>query len=209
MAEGITLQEIDEETVTELVISSELGQLADLRTSAKSNIVNAINELFIDVSDGKNAIAAAITGKGVPTSGSDTFSQLARSIGQIPTQHAMAPGEILLYYNPDKSFMVQYTTYTKIFSINVGMTGVFRIRFKIMSANSSQTAFGRIYKNGIAFGTEQSTRNYQSVTTYSEDLPFAAGDKIELWMKTTGSQGYATIFMPEIYGDVPQYIYPD
>ncbi|WP_342570348.1 pyocin knob domain-containing protein [Paenibacillus sp. FSL R5-0749] len=42
-------------------------------------------DLFTSVSDGKNAIAAAITGKGVAASGSDTFPQLATKIGQIQT----------------------------------------------------------------------------------------------------------------------------
>jgi hypothetical protein len=39
--------------------------------------------LFQSVSDGKTAIAAAITGKGVAASGSDTHQQLATKVGQI------------------------------------------------------------------------------------------------------------------------------
>jgi hypothetical protein len=83
MTEGITLQEMDGETVAELVKRNEIGQLADLNTSAKGNIVNAINELFTNVSSGKISVAAAITGKGVEASGSDTFMQLSTKIGQI------------------------------------------------------------------------------------------------------------------------------
>lgn len=41
--------------------------------------------LFQSVSNGKNDIAAAITDKDVPASGSDTFQVLADKIGQIPT----------------------------------------------------------------------------------------------------------------------------
>ncbi|RED34666.1 hypothetical protein [Paenibacillus sp. VMFN-D1] len=41
--------------------------------------------LFQSVSNGKNAIASAITGKGVPASGSDIFPVLADKIKQIPT----------------------------------------------------------------------------------------------------------------------------
>ncbi|MEC2342986.1 hypothetical protein P9H28_02545 [Paenibacillus barengoltzii] len=83
MAEGITFQEMDEETVSEIVKRNDIGQLVNLQTSAKNNIVSAINELFINVSDGKNAIAAAITGKGVPASGSDNFTVLATKIQQL------------------------------------------------------------------------------------------------------------------------------
>ncbi|QZN77385.1 phage tail protein [Paenibacillus sp. DR312] len=48
--------------------------------------------LFQSVSDGKTAIAAAITGKGVAASGSDTFPQLATKIGQIETGIKFASG---------------------------------------------------------------------------------------------------------------------
>lgn len=48
--------------------------------------------LFQSVSDGKTAIAAAITGKNVPASGSDTFPQLATKIGQISTGPKYATG---------------------------------------------------------------------------------------------------------------------
>lgn len=39
---------------------------------------------FTQASDGKTAVAAAITGKGVPASNSDTFPQLATKINNIP-----------------------------------------------------------------------------------------------------------------------------
>ncbi|WP_145412531.1 phage tail protein [Paenibacillus xylanexedens] len=69
-----------------------IGSLSNLQTSAKSNTVAAINELFTSVSNGKTAIAAAITGKGVPATGSDTFSQMASKIGQIQTGAQSASG---------------------------------------------------------------------------------------------------------------------
>ena|GEM_PF-6675052 len=63
-----------------------IGSLTSLLTGAKTNTVAAINELFTNVSDGKNAIASAITGKGVPASGGDTFVDLAGKIGAIQTK---------------------------------------------------------------------------------------------------------------------------
>ncbi|WP_068783203.1 tail fiber protein [Paenibacillus phocaensis] len=64
-------------------VNAAVGNLASLQTTAKGNTVAAINELFTSASNGKNAVAAAITGKGVPASGSDTFAVLAGKIGQI------------------------------------------------------------------------------------------------------------------------------
>ncbi|GIO32004.1 MULTISPECIES: pyocin knob domain-containing protein [Paenibacillus] len=42
-------------------------------------------DLFTSVANGKNDIASAISGKGVPASGSDDFTTLANKIGQIST----------------------------------------------------------------------------------------------------------------------------
>ena len=48
-------------------------------------IYTAINELKTSVSNGKSAVASAITDKGVSTSVSDSFSQMATNINQIKT----------------------------------------------------------------------------------------------------------------------------
>ncbi|GIO39084.1 hypothetical protein J41TS12_39450 [Paenibacillus antibioticophila] len=73
-------------------VNAAVGSLPSLLTSAKGNAVAAINELFTSASNGKTAVAAAITGKGVPASGSDTFTQLATKIGQIVTGKRYASG---------------------------------------------------------------------------------------------------------------------
>lgn len=117
MTKGITLQEIDTSATSRLVIKDSAGRakvsdpsaaddialkrtvdnavgtLSSLLTTDKSNVVKAINELFTNVSNGKNSVAAAITGKGVPASGSDTFAQLSAKIGQIVTGKRYASGE--------------------------------------------------------------------------------------------------------------------
>ena len=48
-----------------------------------THVEGALGELFTSVSNGKDAVAAAITDKGVPTSGSDSFSQMADNIDSI------------------------------------------------------------------------------------------------------------------------------
>lgn len=75
-------------------VNAAVGNLASLQTTAKGNAVAAINELFTSASNGKTQIAAAITGKGVPATGSDTFPVLAQKIGQIVTGKRFASGEI-------------------------------------------------------------------------------------------------------------------
>lgn len=57
-----------------------------LNTTDKT-IVGAINELFQNVSSGKELIATAITDKGVTTSSDDTFQTMADNIGLIKTKN--------------------------------------------------------------------------------------------------------------------------
>ena len=49
------------------------------------NVQDAVTELFTSVSDGKSAVAAAITDKGVATAATDSFAQMAANIRAIET----------------------------------------------------------------------------------------------------------------------------
>lgn len=61
------------------------GDLDNLATSTKTDLVSAINETFTSVSSGKTVIAAAITDKGVTTAATDSFSTMASNIALIST----------------------------------------------------------------------------------------------------------------------------
>ena len=65
------------------VLNEIIGDTSTLETSEKSNIVNAINELFQDVDNGKTIIASAITDKGIETSADATFDDMATNIRSI------------------------------------------------------------------------------------------------------------------------------
>ena len=93
MAKGITLQELDTTATSRLVIKDSagrakvtapsaadeialkstvdntVGDLSTLKTTDKSNVVKAINELFTNVNKGKNEIAAALIDMGQPSTG--------------------------------------------------------------------------------------------------------------------------------------------
>lgn len=72
------LREFEEE-------NENIGDLSQLQTTEKSNIVNSINEVFQSVSDGKTLVAGAITDKGVNTSPTATFQTIADNIEAIET----------------------------------------------------------------------------------------------------------------------------
>ncbi|WP_236884028.1 hypothetical protein [Clostridium botulinum] len=68
-------------------ITTKQGELKNLKTTNKTNLVNAVNELFTSASNGKIKVATAITGKGVLASSSDSFDTLSNKIGQISTNN--------------------------------------------------------------------------------------------------------------------------
>jgi len=77
------------------VLSDEIGDKSTLMTEDKSSLVGAVNELFTDVGDGKNAVAAAITDMGQAAAGSDTFADLSTKIRSISSDANAATGDVL------------------------------------------------------------------------------------------------------------------
>ena len=63
---------------------TQIGDLAVLSTTAKDSIVNALNEVFNEVNNGKTSIYGAIVDKGV-TPSSQAFADLVTAIGAITT----------------------------------------------------------------------------------------------------------------------------
>lgn len=80
------------------------------------------------------------------------------------------------------------TSYTKLKEIQVNHGGYYRVLFDMKTSESGYSATGRIYKNGVAYGTEHiysATTNWQ---TYSEDLYFAPGDLIQIYAFGNGGR---------------------
>lgn len=84
-------------------------------------------------------------------------------------------------------------TYAKIKTITIDKllgagvsNATLRIKFDFRNTTAGQTTYGRIYKGGVAFGTERTTVS-ADYSTVSEDLSFAEGNTIELWYKEIGS----------------------
>lgn len=72
-----------------------IGDKSTLKTTEKSTIVGALNELFTNVSDGKKLIGGAITDvdEGVEVPADATFEELSRAIGKVETGKKWASGE--------------------------------------------------------------------------------------------------------------------
>lgn len=68
-----------------------------------TDVQGAVTELFTSVSDGKSAIAAAITDKGVTTAADATFQQMANNILDIQTGVSITLESIEIFTPPDRT----------------------------------------------------------------------------------------------------------
>jgi hypothetical protein len=135
---------------------------------------------------------------------SNTVGTIATTPGtvQITVGIAVSATEVLIFNQPigglttgtlvfssaDTTRGQNGTTYTKNKEIEILESGTFTITFDLRADNGADTAFGRVYKNDVAFGTEQTT----SSTTFvekSENLAFVAGDLIQLYSKNSAGGG--------------------
>ena len=63
-------------------------------------------------------------------------------------------------------------------------TGAYTISW--LMKNTSGTAHGKIYKNGVALGTEKTTGSSTYTLMTDTPLSFSAGDYLELWARASG-----------------------
>lgn len=103
------------------------------------------------------------------------------------------------FASSDAEVNIQTTeTYTLKKSITLGavLSGSVRVSFELRTGDSvNNTAYGRVYVNDVAVGTERSTLSGTYVT-YTEDFTVSAGAKIELYIHASyaGAYTYAQNF---------------
>jgi hypothetical protein len=114
--------------------------------------------------------------------------------------HTAAASDVLRA-SLDASVQTASTSYVKKKSFVMNASGTFRVKFTLNGDGSGYNYYGRIYKNGVAFGTER-TKNGVVATVYSEDLAFNAGDTCELWLKTANATINCIAYYFRIYFDM-------
>lgn len=177
---------------------TDIGLKTTLKTTDKTNLVNAVNELFTSVSNGKQAVGTAIADKGgiVPTD--PTFPQLVTAIGGIEFQFKLEAGTGEAYIHPTSSFRTTSIVAVKALeSSGLAYSGVIRVSF-VLSANTnhpSAVAYGQIYKNGQPLGALRSNPT-ATTTTFTEDITVRKGDVIQLYTysKSTGFESVIGAF---------------
>ena len=86
------------------------------------------------------------------------------------------------------------TSYIKKVSFRCPFRGSARVVWQLgVSDVSGAVAYGRIYKNGVAYGAEHSVNKTVGSLDVTEDVSsIKAGDTIEIWLKASGSYAYLT-----------------
>jgi len=97
------------------------------------------------------------------------------------------------------AFFLEATSYTKIAAINLVRSGALRIKFEMSTQLFNKTAYGRIYRNGVAVGTER-TCTGTNVVEFSEDISgWNIGDECQLYVKTGTTGSAVEIYSFAIY----------
>jgi hypothetical protein len=97
---------------------------------------------------------------------------------------------------------VMTTTYTKVMEYVVPHPGVYNIKFTLQCGG--WTSYGRIYKNGVAVGTERTNADSDNPATFNEEISgWLQGDLLQIYIKNSNPSGQSTITSLIMYGVDP------
>lgn len=180
----------------------DLSKVPDAAAEGANSDITSLSGLTTPLSvaqggTGKAAITAHLllvgNGTGAPTEvaiGTATHVLTSNGAGGDPTFQAVAgtlynTASDTLKTSNDTEVVLASATYVKRKEIVVKSTGYIRVKFDLKSSNGGNTAYGKIYKNDVALGTERANAS-TTYTTHSEDLLFGAGDRLQLYTKSDG-----------------------
>lgn len=155
-----------------------------------------------DGSDSKKVIYTNLDLTGI-TNGHYLYSNAGVPAGASINTHDYAAGTYLLASQDTERTVTGDTSYHKLKEIIIVRTGGLTVKFDLNGAGvGGESAYGRVYKNGSAIGTERNL--VTGYTTYSEDFTgLVPGDLIQVYAKVSsaGNTGYIRNF--RIYASIP------
>ena len=145
---------------------------------------------------GTGDVAILPDGKTIVISGAIEIGQITGTVNvidQTTTKLMALPSSVVqIADDAEQTTAALVFTLIKTETIGLNIAGC-TIKFDLKTAGGGATAHGRIYKNGVAVGIDQTdaTGAYQ---TFSQTLAgFVAGDTIELWAYTTNALDLAYV----------------
>lgn len=147
--------------------------LKQLRVNSGATALEFVAMAFTHLSD----VPTSYSGKG----GSLVAVNTGETALEFVSNNLTAQAGDVLQASADTERSAASSTYTKVKEIQVPRNGTYRVKFDHQGQDGATDYRGkaRIYKNGVAFGTERITG--LTYTTYSEDLEFSAGDLVQLY----------------------------
>lgn len=97
----------------------------------------------------------------------------------------------VIAYSSDSQSSTSSGAYAKVKEITVNITGTITVEFGLRANSSQNPAYGRIYKNGSAIGTERTSD--ESLSTFSQNISVTKGDKVQIYAKS-GNIAYVSNF---------------
>lgn len=85
------------------------------------------------------------------------------------------------------------TIYTKVTEIKIAFGGAFRYKFHLRRYSQEGTAYGRVYKNGVAFGNQHSNTSSAGVWYEANLSGCSAGDLIQIYSKQSSGSGQVCV----------------
>lgn len=142
-----------------------------------TNVQDALDEVFTNVSNGKILIADAITDKGVETSANDTFATMAQNISEIQTGGGSSAVIAMTQIKPNNNYATAWT-YTATESCKL----IVLIFQNTGSANPNIS----VKQNGNSISTSNTVTN-GTAHSYQYDIPTVSnGDVIAVNFQNAG-----------------------
>ena len=109
----------------------------------------------------------------------------------------------LLVVSSDSATSTFSQSYVKLKEISIAKKGSLRIKFNLYyTPTVGYAVYGRIYKNGVAVGTERSNSSASPGIQYSEDIDdFEKGDLVQIYAHTSSIYTQSGVNNFRIYSD--------
>lgn len=96
-------------------------------------------------------------------------------------------GDVLEVYSDTEVTKSNSEAYTKFKEIRLGRGGAYRVKFDLKLLSGTSPAYGRIYRNGAAFGAEQTEAGAGYVTKTEDISGWGVGDLCQLYLKSSAA----------------------
>ena len=178
---SLTKNNVGLENVENFGIASQLEAESGTATDkymTPQRVAQAISQLGGSVSDA--AFSSAWNGD---VEGA-TKNTLYAKFNEVTSEYGIIPSETILANSSATVYGTGTAGLAKKKEITINDDGEYRIFFDLKSNSQYSAPLGQaqIYKNGVAYGTLQTYPAYSTSRTYTEDLIFSAGDKVQLYM---------------------------